>query len=87
MIVPSARASLRGTTPVLSVNTGNRKGSTLTRCGAFFAQPLALVQRFVDEAHVTLLQVAQAAVHELRGLRGRARCEVVALDQRGAQAS
>ena len=36
-------------------------------------------------AGLALLQVAQAAVDELRGLRRRARGEVVALDQRGAQ--
>ena len=48
-------------------------------------QPLALVQRLVDEPDLALLQVAQAAVDELRRLRRRARGEVVALDQRGAQ--
>ena len=49
------------------------------------AQPLALGERLVDEADVALLQVAQAAVDQLRGLRRRARGEVVALDERGAQ--
>ncbi len=47
---------------------------------------LALVQGLVDEADLTLLEVAQATVHELGALRARARREVVALDQRGAQA-
>ena len=47
---------------------------------------LAFVERLVDEPDLTLLEVAQAAVHELGALRARARGEVVALDQRGAQA-
>ena len=47
---------------------------------------LAFVERLVDEADLTLLEVAQATVHELGALRARARREVVALDQRGAQA-
>ena len=51
------------------------------------AQPLPLAQGLVDEADVAVLQVAQAAVHELRALRRRAAGEVVALDQRGAQAA
>ena len=54
--------------------------------GRVAEQPLALVERLVDEPHVALLQVAQAAVHELRALRRRAGREVVALDERGAQA-
>ena len=37
------------------------------------AATLAFVQRLVDEAHVTLLEVAQTAVHELGALRGSAR--------------
>ena len=49
------------------------------------AQPLPLAQRLVHEAHVAVLQVAQAAVHELRALRRRAAGEVVPLDERGAQ--
>ena len=49
------------------------------------AQPLPLVQRLVDEAHVTLLEVAQATVDELGALAGRAAGEVLGLDQRGAQ--
>ena len=60
-------------------------GSTSTRWGALRAQPLAFVQRLVHQADVAVLQVAQAAVHELRALRRRAGGEVVALDQRGAQ--
>ena len=53
--------------------------------GGVVAQPLALGERLVDEADVALLEVAQPAVDELRGLRRRARGEVVALDERGAQ--
>ena len=51
------------------------------------AQALALGQGFVHEPDLALLQVAQAAVGQLRGLRRRARREVVALDERGAQAA
>ena len=49
------------------------------------AQDLALPQGLVDEADLALLQVAQAAVHQLRGLRGGAGGEVVPFDQGGAQ--
>ena len=51
------------------------------------AQPLPLGEGLVDEANVAVLEVAQAAVHHLRGLRRRARGEVVALDQGRAQAA
>ena len=47
---------------------------------------LALGEVLVDEPDLALLQVAEPAVHELGGLRRRARREVVALDERGAQA-
>ena len=47
---------------------------------------LAFVERLVDEAELALLQVAEPAVHELRALGAGAGREVVALDQRGAQA-
>ena len=50
------------------------------------AQPLALVERLVDEADVALLEVAQAAVDELGALRRRAAGEVVGLDEGRAQA-
>ena len=50
------------------------------------AEHLALGQRLVDEPDLALLEVADPAVHELRRLRRGARCDVVALDQRGAQA-
>jgi hypothetical protein len=48
-------------------------------------EPRALAQRLVHEADVALLQVPQAAVHHLGGLRGGARGEVVAFDERRAQ--
>ena len=51
------------------------------------AEPLPLAQRLVHEPHVAVLQVAQAAVHQLRALRRRAAGEVVPLDERGAQAA
>ena len=50
-------------------------------------QDLALGEGFVDEPDLLLLEVPEPAVHELRRLRRRARREVVALDERGAQAA
>ena len=50
------------------------------RCG--LAQGLTLGQCLVDEADFLLLEVADAAVHELGRLRRRARREVGLLDQR-----
>ena len=82
---PRARATRRGIRPSL-VRIGIMNGSSLTRCGRVAAQPLALVQRLVDQAHVALLEVAQAAVDELGALRRGAAGEVVALDERRAQA-
>ena len=63
-----------------------RNGSTRTRCGALRSAIWRSCQVLVDEADLALLQVAEPAVHELRALRRRARREVVALDERGAQA-
>ena len=50
-------------------------------------QPLALVERLIDQAVVVLLQIAEAAVDQLRRLRGCPRREVLGLDQRRPQAS
>ena len=55
--------------------------------GRVVEQALALGQVLVDEEELLLLQVAQAAVDELRRLRRRARREVVALDEGRAQAA
>ena len=51
------------------------------------AEALALVERFVDQPHLTLLEVAQAAMDQFGALRGGAGGEVVAFDERGAQAA
>ena len=51
------------------------------------AQPLALVERLVDEADIALLEVAQPPVDELGALRRRAAGEVLGLDEGGAQAA
>ena len=53
--------------------------------GRIAHQPSSFTQRLVDQANVTVLQVAQAAVDHLRALRRRAAGEVVALDERGTQ--
>ena len=45
-------------------------------------QELALEQRLADQPEVEVLQIAQAAVHHLRGAAGGALSEVVALQQR-----
>ena len=50
------------------------------------AEALALGQGLVDEAELPLLEVAEAAVDELGGLRRGPRGQVAALDQGGAQA-
>ena len=55
--------------------------------GRVLERPLAFVQRLVDEPELALLQVPQAAVHELRALRAGAGGEVVPLHQRGAQSA
>ena len=55
--------------------------------GGVAAQPLTLAKRLVDQPHLALLQVAQAAVHQFRALRRGAPGEVVGLDQGGAQAA
>ena len=60
-------------------------GSTPHEVGGVAAQALPLVQGLVDEADLALLEVAKAAVDQLGALRRRARGEVVALDERGAQ--
>jgi hypothetical protein len=48
-------------------------------------QPLTLGQILVDQSEFTLLEIAQAAMHHLRGLRRSAGGEVVLLDQRGLE--
>ena len=50
------------------------------------AQRMHLGEGFADEAEVAEAQVAKAAVDELRGRARRARCEVVALDERDPEA-
>ena len=49
-------------------------------------EALAFGQRLVHEPELALVEVAQAAVDELRAPAAGARREVVALDERGAQA-
>ncbi|MFT3854926.1 MAG: heterodisulfide reductase-related iron-sulfur binding cluster [Ilumatobacteraceae bacterium] len=83
---PSARAILRETTESLD-RIGIMNGRTLDQVGGVAAQPVTLVQRLVDEADLTLLEVAQPAVDELGALRRGARGEVVALDEGDAQAT
>jgi hypothetical protein len=50
-------------------------------------QETTLAEALMDEAEFMLLEVAQAAVHHLGGLRGRARREVATFHERGAQPS
>ena len=82
--VPSARASLAFITPSF-VSIGIRNGSTCTRCGALWRRRWRSARPLVHEAHVALLEVAEAAVDELGALRRGAGGEVVALDEGGPQ--
>ncbi len=59
----------------------------LDQVGRVAHQPPPLVERLVDQPHVTVLQVPQTTVDQLRTLRRRAAGEVVALDQRHPQAA
>ena len=54
--------------------------------GRVAQRDLALGERLAHQAELLLLEVADAAVHELRRARRRADREVAPLDQRGAQA-
>ena len=69
------------------VRIGIRNGSIVDEVRRVAQRDLALGERLVDEPELALLEVAQAAVHQLGRLRRRAGREVVALDQRGAQAA
>ena len=59
----------------------------LDHVGRVAHQPAPLVERLVHEPDVTVLQVPQPTVDQLRTLRRRAAGEVVALDQRHSQAA
>ena len=65
---PRARAT-SGDQPVLAGEHRDDERQEVDQVGGVAAQPLALVQRLVDEPDVALLEVAQAAVDELRALR------------------
>ena len=84
--LPMARASLRLITPSFDEHRDEER-QHLHQVRGVVAEALALGEGLVDEADVALLEVAQAAVDELRGLRRGAGGEVVALDERGAQAA
>ena len=71
--------------PVLGEH-GDEERQHLHQVRRVAQQTLALTERLVHEPHVALLEVAQPAVHELRALRRGAGREVVALDERRAQA-
>ena len=62
-------------------------GSRLTRCGALRRKPLPLAQRLVDEPHVALLEISQAAMDELGAAARGPAGEVVCLDQGGREAA
>ncbi len=62
-----------------------QEGEHLDHVRSVAHQSPTLVQRFVHEADVAVLQIAEAAVDELRALRRCAAGEVVALDQRRPQ--
>jgi hypothetical protein len=66
---------------------GNEEGQDVHQVGRVVEQALALGQVLVDEHVLLLLQVAQAAVHELGGLGRRARREVALVHEGRAQAA
>src|SRR2546427_2701619 len=55
--------------------------------GRVVQQELALVQGFIDERKVAVLQVAQAAMHQLGGDAARAGGEVALVDQGNSKAA
>src|SRR5262249_21815180 len=59
----------------------------LDQMGREPAERLALAERFPDEGEVEQLQVAQAAVDELRGFRGGAGAEVALVEKRDRDAA
>ena len=85
MAVPRARAILAFTSAVAGEDRDHERQHP-HQVGGVAAQPLALGQRLVDEGDLALLEVAEAAVDQLGALRRRARGEVAAFDERGAQA-
>lgn len=66
---------------------GDHERQDAHEMGGVSPQPVPLTQGLVHEPDVTLLQVAKAAVHELRALGRRAGGEVVALDECRSQPS
>ena len=61
--------------------SGRTNCSGRTMCGAVREQDLALVQRFADQPELVLLEIAQAAVDQLRRGRAGMAGEIVLLDQ------
>ena len=60
---------------------GHQKGQRAHQVRGQVPQRLALAQRFADEAELEQLEVAQAAVDELRGVRSRAGGEIALVHQ------
>ena len=71
----------------VAAEEGNEERERADQMRRVVEQALALGQVLVHQAELTLLQVADAAVDHLRGLRGRAGGKVVLLDQGGLQAT
>ena len=65
----------------------DEEGQGAHQMGGVAQQSLALVQRLVHQPDLALLEVAEAAVGQLRRLGRRARGQVALVDQRHAQAS
>jgi hypothetical protein len=64
-----------------------QEGQTLHQMPRVAAQALAFQQGMAYQAQVALFDIAQAAMHHLRRLGRRARCEVALFDQRHAIAA
>ena len=68
----------------VATEEGDEEGERSHEERCVLEQSLALAQVLIDEAELSLLQIAQTAVDHLGGLRTRARGDVAAVDERDA---
>ena len=71
----------------VAAEEGDEKGEWADEMRGVVEQALPFGQVLVDEAELPLLEVAEAAVDHLRGLRRRSRREVALLDEGGPEAA
>ncbi len=85
--VVEVQAHARLAVGVAALERGDQQRQRLDQVRGQVDHQLALHQRLAHQAEVEVLQVAQAAVHQLRGPAGGARRVVALLDQRDAVAA